>query len=271
MTTFRQTKVSTWSLKASETLSWDHEDSSSSCNDDDPVEAPFPMILNDSTAAPRKTKLADFAGFEDHANDSGNDYMDNSLATKMQAVLDMQVYMRMNQDEEFMAEQERKRLERLRVAQMTPEQRLKAQEQQADNLLKSVKERFDLETIQRQRHQRKHPHEMGQGAVCPTSLQSSLHECEMTASESGDSDDDKQKEATNKQIKQRKKHRKAKRNDKGGPSHGKDDGKTKKDKRKKKNKERGEKKKKRGEKKRTRPSLVNNGTSLHQPRRIEAI
>ena len=231
----------------------DDDDSSNSSDDEDA--GGKATATTTSARGHRKTKLADFAGFEDGCTDVDTD----PLAKQMQAVLALRLSLRMDQDTEFMQEQEKKRLEREKMAKMTPVERLRYEEEKAGNLLSNVKQKFDLETIRKRRQEQE---------VLATKKEQappSSPECETTASESGSlssdeaemvSDEEEQqvvKKRSSRGEDKKKKHDKHKRKD---SKHKKSDNKKKDSKHRKRKEELGDKKKLH---------------CSHQPRRLEVI
>ena len=235
------------SMEELDALSSDDDDSS---NDEE--EAPVRLSLpSQRPSLQRKTSIADFAGFEE-----GSDAED-PIAKQMQSILSLRLSLRMDDDKEFMEEQEKKKLEREKLAKMTPEERLRCEEEATGSLLSSVKSKFDIEAIRRRRMQQDETSSTAKLPAADKEAPSAeLKECDTTASESGSLSDETADNALEKETRKKdKKHKKDSKHKKKKEE--------KKSKRKKKKKDGSEDKK---------DLLEHNKThSNHHPKRVDAI
>uniref|UniRef100_A0A7S3KXZ1 Uncharacterized protein n=1 Tax=Amphora coffeiformis TaxID=265554 RepID=A0A7S3KXZ1_9STRA len=234
------------SMEELDALSSSDENDSSS---DDPEVPPVQSLADRSKSSQRKTTLQDFAGFEEGAD------ADDPIAQKMQSILSLRILLRMDDDKEFMEEQEEKLLERMKLAKMTPEEHLKSEEEKTGNLLLNIKNKFEIEGIKRRETHKKEA-SSAKLAVAKEELPSSeLKECDTTASESGSLSDEFADQVDNDEFKKDKKHRKDKKH------------------KKKKDEKKSKQKKLRDHDSERKKELIahNESHSSHTPKRLDAI
>lgn len=190
-------------------MSMEELDALSSDDDssDDEEEAPIRNLPPRDAASQRKTTLTDFAGFEEASND------DDPIAKQMQSMLALRLSLRMDDDKEFMEAQEKKKLDRQKLAKMTPEERLRYQEEKAGSLLSNVKNKFDIEAIRKRRMQKddaniaKTPAPSKVPVVDVATPVAEPKECETTASESDSLSDESGERIAEEDLKKGRKHK----------------------------------------------------------------
>ena len=110
-------------------------DNMSTDSEDSDEEADKPGALGSfmKTEKKKRAQLSDFEGFDD-----GDD---NTIVRKMKGILALRESLGMDDDKSFMAEQERKAAERKKLANMTVEERMRYEEEQAGDVMSKIRAR----------------------------------------------------------------------------------------------------------------------------------
>lgn len=113
-------------------LSSDDDSSDSSSDEEETVKRQAPV----RTGSVLRKSVTDFEGFGEGFDE------DDPIAKQMQAVLSLNLHLGVDKDANFLEEYEEKKRERERLANMTPEERIKHEEEKAGSLLSGVAQKM---------------------------------------------------------------------------------------------------------------------------------